>query len=265
MTSSISIAIAQSRIDPDVPLNGAGIRSLMQQASRAGARLVHFPEAALSGYVKAEIKSWHRVDWPELERELTAVMAEAARLGIWVVLGCNHPLKSPKRPHNSLYVISDKGEIVKRYDKRFCSNTEITDWYSPGAEPVFFDVDGFRFGCALCIEINFMEVFSHYEKVQADCILFSAYSEDPIFWVQARGYAATNNFWISVSTPAQCSQGLASGLIDPRGQVVAQCKASEKPEILVKTLNRNNPDLEIALTKARPWRRKARAGDIYAQ
>jgi predicted amidohydrolase len=91
-------------------------------------------------------------------------------------------------------VISDKGEVIHRYDKRYCSNTEITNWYTPGTDSVYFDIDGFRFGCALCIEINFMEVFAQYQWVQADCILFSAYSEDSIYGIQAQGYAVTNNF-----------------------------------------------------------------------
>jgi predicted amidohydrolase len=47
-----------------------------------------------------------------------------------VVLGSAHPLTPPHRPHNSLYVISDKGQLVDRYDKRFCSNTEITRFLS---------------------------------------------------------------------------------------------------------------------------------------
>jgi hypothetical protein len=29
-------------------------------------------------------------------------------------------------------------------------------------------------------------------------------------------------------------------------------------------LDRSAPELDVALNKARPWRRKARAGDIYA-
>ncbi len=265
MNNSLCIAIAQSRIDADVSSNGAQIRMLMREARQGGARIIHFPEAALSGYIKAQIKDWDQVDWATLEQELSSIVCEAARLGIWVVLGCNHRLDNAKRPHNSLYVISDKGEIIHRYDKRYCSNTEVTGWYTPGTDPIYFDVEGFRFGCALCIEINFMEVFAQYEQVQADCILFSAYSEDPIYGIQVQGYAATNNFWISVSTPAQCSQGLVSGLIDPRGYVIAQCEKNNDPQVLIETLNRNDPDLEVALTKARPWRRESRRGDIYTQ
>jgi predicted amidohydrolase len=29
---------------------------------------------------------------------------------------------------------------------------------------VVFDVDGYRFGCVICVEINFPHLFSQYER-----------------------------------------------------------------------------------------------------
>ena len=111
--------------------------------------------------------------------------------------------------------------MVTRYDKRFCSNTEITDWYTPGRECCVFEVDGWRFGCALCIEIQFPEVFQGYAELDVDCILFSSYSDEPMFGIQAQGYAASHSYWVSVSVPTQTSHGLSSRLIAPTGEVQA--------------------------------------------
>ena len=263
MATSIRIAIAQANISPDVVTNGEHIRDLMEHASKQEARLIHFSEGALSGYVKAQIGDWADVDWSIVRQEFRLIRDAARRLGLWVVVGCNHELTYPNRPHNSLFAISDEGEIVTRYDKRFCSATEIADWYSPGRVARTFDIDGFRFGFALCIEIQFMDVFAEYERLDVDCILFSAYSNDPMFWTQVRGYAACNNFWITVSTPAQCSHALPGGLIGPDGEVIARCDASSSSNVKIVTLDRNDPKLEMALNKARPWRRKARSGMIY--
>jgi predicted amidohydrolase len=63
-------------------------------------------------------------------------------------------LSGPNRPHNSLYVVSDQGAVVERYDKRFLSHTEVRFLYTPGTRPVVFEVDGFRFGTVLCIEVD---------------------------------------------------------------------------------------------------------------
>ncbi len=186
MGDQLTIAIAQNSISGDLEQNGRNIRNMMTDASRAGARLVHFPEGALSGNVKSEISNWTSFDWEALNRELQKTVTHAQRLGIWVVLGCPHDLQLPNRPYNSLYVISDQGKIVGRYDKCFCSHTEISDWYSVGSAPLVFDLDGFRLGCALCIEIHFSELFTEYESLDADTVLFSAYSFDPMFWTEAQ-------------------------------------------------------------------------------
>jgi predicted amidohydrolase len=259
----LKLATAQIEISADVRKNGRAIRRLMAKAAYRGARLVHFPEGALSGYVKSQIKTWDDVDWAALREELEQTAEAAGRLGIWTVFGANHRLTRPNRPHNSLYVISDQGRLAGRYDKRFCSNTEINDWYTPGSEPTVLAVDGFRFGCALCIEIHFPELFMEYERLGVDGVLFSAYAKDPIFGVTAQAHAAISNYWLSLSTPTQCSNGLASGLVAPNGRFVARCRAG-RSGMIVQTLDRSAPELDIALTKARPWRRTARAGDIYA-
>jgi predicted amidohydrolase len=260
---SLKLATAQIEISADVRRNGATIRRALTKAAKDEARLVHFPEGALSGYVKSQIKAWDTADWPALREELEETAEAAGKLGIWAVIGANHRLTSPHRPHNSLYVISDAGKLAGRYDKRFCSNTEINDWYAPGSEPTVFSVDGFRFGCALCIEIHFPELFLEYERLDVDCVLVSAYSRDPIFGVTTQAHAAINNVWLSLSTPTECSLGLASGVVAPDGRFVARCRAG-RSGMVMHELDRSAPELDVALNKARPWRRKARAGDIYA-
>jgi predicted amidohydrolase len=259
---SIRIATAQSAISADPQVNGAHIRRLMGRAARDGARLIHFPEGALSGYVKSQIRSWDEVDWRALQMELAAVAACAAEFGLWVVLGSNHLGDRRSRPYNSLQVISDTGAIHARYDKRYCSQTEIADWYLPGTAPMVFAVDGWRFGCALCIEIHFPELFAEYERLDVDYLLFSSYSKDPIFGIEAQAHAAINGYWLSAAIPAQCSQALSSHLIGPDGQVLTRCRPG-RSTMIVTELDRQAAAFDIALTKARPWRRAARQGDVY--
>ena len=59
----LAIATVQSRILPDVRQNGAHLRALIAAATGSGARLVHLPEAALSGYMIEQIGGWSEVDW----------------------------------------------------------------------------------------------------------------------------------------------------------------------------------------------------------
>ena len=95
--------------------------------------------------------------------------------------------------------------MVTRYDKRFLSNTEITWMYTPGSAPVVFNAEGLRFGCALCIEVNFPEIFAEYEQLEADCVIVSVMVDDPIRPVIAQVYASLHSYWVGYSTPAQCT------------------------------------------------------------
>ncbi|MDC0435375.1 hypothetical protein OAM69_07050 [bacterium] len=67
------IATAQSKVSADVRENGREIRNLMCEASNASARIIHFAEGALSGYVKSQIKAWSLVDWNVLDEELQSI------------------------------------------------------------------------------------------------------------------------------------------------------------------------------------------------
>lgn len=258
--SSLRIAIAQVSISEDPRQNGLTVRRLMRQAAEAGARLVQFPEGCLSGYATDQIRH-DRLDWAAVDDEHRQVAALAAELRLWVVLGSTHRLSAPHRPHNSLYIISDDGKLAGRYDKRYCSSNETLNYYTPGFEPTVFEVDGFTFGCAICVEINFPELFAEYEKLGVDCLLLSAYPVDAIFEVKARAHAAINNYWLAISSPMQTSHLLDSELIGPEGTVLS--RADDETELIIGELDRDAPEFDIALNKARPWRAVAREGEIY--
>ncbi len=260
---TFAIASCQPVASADPRANGAEVCRMMRESAAAGARLAHFPEGFLSGYAVEQVVDWDDVDWAVVRRELEDVAALAGELGIWVVLGSAHPLTAPHRPHNSLYVISAEGRLVDRYDKRKCSHTELTRFYTPGFEPVVFDVDGFRFGLAICIEINFSDLFAEYERLGVDGLLVSAYPVDAIFTTKACAYAAIHNYWVSLSVPAQAAPLVHSGLIGPHGEVLADVGGD--PGLVIGVMNRADPALHTALDLARPWRTAARVGEIYEE
>ena len=254
------IATAQSPVDFDVSANGAAVRALMRQAREAGAGLVHFPEGAVSGY-----PTLPEQDCLALRAELEAIAALAGALGLWTVIGATCPRPNGARPHNSLYVISDTGTIAGRYDKRMCSNNEIENHYTPGFSPLVFEAGGLRFGCALCIEINFPQLFAEYEGLDADCVLFSSHSDNPIFGVLAQAHAAVNSVWLSVAVPAQFGAAMPAGVVGPDGWWMSRAPAIAEPALVVARIDRSDPAFDVAINKTRPWRRKAREGGIYRE
>ena len=262
MKEPIKIATAQSFISRDVRRNGLEVRKLMRQASKEGSQLVHFAEVAISGYAKSQIKSWQEVDWHLLRQELALTAQLAGELGIWVVLGSNHQLSELNRPHNSLYVISSEGKLHTRYDKQWCSHSELSDWYTPGTNLCVFKIEGWRFGCALCIEIQFPELFLAYAAQNIDCLLLSTYSESGMFGIQAQAYAAAHTFWFSVAVPAQLSHTLSSRMIGPDGELQTVCK-NNTSTVGISLLDARAERWQIPLKYAKPWRTAAREGSIY--
>lgn len=248
----LRVAIAQLPITGDIAVNAQKIKTAMRDAAKGHARLIQFPEGMLTGYAKHPIKNWDEVDWQLVERELTAIMQLAAELNIWVVLGSAHRLTPPHWPHNSLYIISDKGEMVTRYDKRIISYTELTKFYTPGSRSIVFDVDGYRFGCLICIEVNFPELFAEYTRLGVDCILLSAFPEADVFYLKARAHAAIQCCWIGLSVPTDTADLFNSAMIGPDGEVV---NTIEMPEgIMFAELDRSDKRYDVALNKAKPWR-----------
>jgi predicted amidohydrolase len=274
---TLRLAVAQTTV-PDDPADagalresGAQIRSLMRDAHASGATLAQFPEGAVVYPGKRIVSSagpavlaeadWTRADWDVMRTEAEAIARLAAQLGLWTVFGSLHPLTPPRRPHNSLYVVAPDGAVVTRYDKRFLSNTEVSWMYTPGTEPVVFEAGGLRFGCALCIEVHFPELFADYERLDADCVLVSVMVDDAVRPVIAQAYAALHNYWVGYSTPAQYSRSAPAGIVAPGGRWIARCPANGQPAITLADLDSGqDPDIDAAVRFARPWRRVARDG-----
>ena len=167
-----------------------------------------------------------------------------------------------------MYVISDQGELVTRYDERLLSSTKLSFMYTPGSDPVTFEVDGLRFGCAMGIEVHFPEVWAEYERLDVDGVLFSTGpGQTPdgtaAFATEAQGHAATNGLWVSFAMSAQHSAAAPAGIIAPDGRWAARCPADGHPALAIAGIDNRPESIDIAVTKARPWRRRARDG-IYA-
>ena len=277
---TLRLAVAQSTVpeDPSDPelLRAAGeqLRRQMREAAAAGARLVQFPEGALvypdprgmptdpssrTGHV-----DWAATRWDVLREEEEAIRTLAGELGLWTAFGTIRRVESAPRPRNSLLVVSDQGEVAACYDKRILSHTERSRLYSPGTDPVVFEIDGWRFGIALCIEVNFHELFAQYEAMDVDCVLLSVMADDALRAGLAKSYGTLFNFWLGYSVPAQYGATAPAGIIGPGGPWLTRCPAENRPAVTVTDLDLDttNPIITTALTLARPWRRHTRAQDL---
>lgn len=167
---SLTVVTAQFAVSADIDANFAAIERLMRQARAADAAVVHFPEAALSGYAGVDFSSFEEFDWPRLEAATRQVMTLARELKLWTVLGSAHRLGEGRKPHNCAYVIDAEGALVDRYDKRFCAGDALglsgdLAHYAPGEHFAVFDIKGVRCGVLICHDYRYPELYRAYHRL----------------------------------------------------------------------------------------------------
>ena len=165
----LTVATCQFPIGSDVRKNLGYVSRQIRTAKDRGAHVAHFPEACLSGYAGVDFASHEGFDWTLLRECTERVLDLAGRLRIWVVLGSAHRLTGRHKPHNSLYVIDDRGEVVDRYDKMFCAGDRSEETgdlahYSPGHHFSVFTIKGVRCGALICHDYRYPELYREYKR-----------------------------------------------------------------------------------------------------
>ncbi len=240
--NKLVIASSQFPVTANIAENASWIRTHMRNAKVQGADLVHFPECGLSGYGGADIYDYENYDWKELQEQTRSILSLAAELHMWILLGSTHRLSDGHKPHNSLYVITPEGEILDRYDKRFCTTGDLK-YYTPGDHFVVFEANNIKCGLLICFDLRFPELYREYKKLGVDVIFQSFYNarhrenciHPKIMPVTAQARAATNFYYMSL-TNSCAPYSWPCYFITPDG-LVAQKLDANKPGILISKID----------------------------
>ncbi|MFJ3159149.1 carbon-nitrogen hydrolase family protein [Streptomyces kanasensis] len=168
------VAAAQfSAVPGDVEANVRTMTGLLRGA--AGARVVVFPELALTGYepelVDRDRRLWTDGDDPRLDPLRDACRA----VGAAAVVNGAAPGEAPgdRRPCLTSFVFGPDGSLLARYDKRHLYEAEA-EVFAAGTRDGRFTLDGQRFALATCFDNHFPEVG---ERAAADgCRVYLASS-----------------------------------------------------------------------------------------
>ncbi|MCU0974856.1 MAG: NAD+ synthase [Steroidobacteraceae bacterium] len=151
MAGALPIAIAQ--VDcfvGDAPGNADRILAAAARARALGARIVVFPELALSGYPPEDLL-FHRGFRNRIGEALARLEREAR--GIDLVVG--YPEYAGEAIYNSAAVIRD-GRIVANHRKQLLPNYQVFDekrYFQAGGGPTCLDVDGVRVALLICEDV----------------------------------------------------------------------------------------------------------------
>jgi NAD+ synthase (glutamine-hydrolysing) len=147
----MKIALAQLNLCVgDIAGNTSRIIDTLRRARDEGARLVAFPELAVTGYPPEDL-----LFRPGFHARAAHALRQiaAATHGITVVIG--HPEKVGDAIYNSASVIED-GAVRVVYRKQRLPNYEVFDekrYFTPGDAPAIIDLDGVGVGLSICEDI----------------------------------------------------------------------------------------------------------------
>jgi predicted amidohydrolase len=175
--------LVQLNVGDDPAVNLPVTVDLVRRAVTGGAGFVLTPECtnALSGN-RAHQRSVlrHEADDPTL----AALRDEAARAGIWLLIGSLGVLThdADGRFANRSFLIGPDGEIAARYDKIHMfdvnvSETEIyreSAGYRPGTAAVLADAGFAKIGMTVCYDLRFAHLFRHLAQAGAQILTVPA-------------------------------------------------------------------------------------------
>jgi deaminated glutathione amidase len=276
MKRELIIATCQFPVSADIKRNASYILRQMAEAKEKGADVSHFPESSLSGYAGTDFKRFNSRAETRLPGFLKKIMKRSSELKIWTIVGSHHFEGNHKRPYNCLWLIDNKGKIINRYDKRFCTGKagELEHaYYKPGQKAVQFKIKDFICGVLICHEWRYPELYREQKQLGTQ-VLFQSWYDGNLSTTEykkqgkelgslitgaVRGYAANNYLWISASNTSERESCFAGFVVRPDGKIRHQLKRNVTG-MLISKINSNTKFAD----PSGPWRKRAYKGILHS-
>lgn len=142
------IALASPRVASNLDDGLDKIKRLLSEASAQGAEIVCFPEAYLPGLRGQDFEVWP-FDQTVQERALQAVAQWARTYRVATILGMENLTAAGRQI--AAFVIDAQGQIQGYQTKNQLDPSE-DQFYVPGNTRRLFEVNGVKFGVAICHE-----------------------------------------------------------------------------------------------------------------
>ena len=208
-------ALVQLSVTDDPAANLPVTVDFIRQAAAGGAGFVLTPECT---NLLSSDRALQRAVLAHEEEDttLSALRAEAERLGIWLLIG-SLGLKTHDpdgRFANRSFLIGPSGQIVARYDKIHMFDVDVSpteryresEAYRPGTKAVLAEAGFARIGMAICYDLRFPQLFRRLSQAGANVLTLPAAFNDTTgaaHWESLIRARAIENTCF-VLAPAQC-------------------------------------------------------------
>ncbi|MCZ6852868.1 MAG: carbon-nitrogen hydrolase family protein [Gammaproteobacteria bacterium] len=245
---SLTVAVVSPRsVFGDVEANLNHFTEFIEEAAAKRARLICFPELALTSYsTHAEVlRSAEEIPGPTTKK----LEAIAKRLDVYISVGMAE--RDGKRHHITQLLVGPQGYLGK-YRKNHPTGGEQACGFAPGTSFPTWDIDGFRFGILICFDGRHPETIEAMKKAHVDIIhhphgnTVGGVGREAEEWtrskmvylvpraVQARAHILVNNSAEDTQQPQGNVQYSSGALvIDALGQVVSRTMQKNRQEKMI--------------------------------
>jgi deaminated glutathione amidase len=210
------------------------------------------------------------------------------------VVGSAHRLGAPHKPHNSVYVIDAAGEIVDRYDKRFCSGdadgrSGDLAHFTAGGHHSTWEINGITCGALVCHDYRYPELYREYKRHGVELVFHSFHAANlarerieaigaaigptlealnpaPTFThpgitmpATMTAAAASSHVWISCSNSSARESAWPAFFVRADGVAIGRLRRNT-PGVLVSTVDTEQDLYDSTVA----WRDRALAGVLHS-
>jgi predicted amidohydrolase len=221
----------------DKPYNLAEVKWRLCAAAAQGARLVIFPECALTGYCfESKQEAWAQAE-PLPGPCSDALAAVCRELGVWTIVGTLERAGPAKDLFNSAMLVGPEG-LRAVYRKIHLPFLGVDRFATPGDRPfAVHDLGGLRVGMTICYDGSFPESARVLMLQGADLVVLptnwpTGAANTVKYLVQAR--ALENHIYYAAVNRVGAERGFhflgQSRVVDVNGELLAS--AGDGPEVL---------------------------------
>ncbi|OED49636.1 carbon-nitrogen hydrolase [Rhodobacteraceae bacterium (ex Bugula neritina AB1)] len=235
----VAVAAAQAQpVAGDVEANAEKAARMIMEAKQAGAEIIVFPEKFLTGYETGLIASDpERYAVRSGDPRIQPILDACREANMAAVVGA--AAFEAGALHVSSLIVDRAGEVRGLYHKQFLFHTE-RQLYAPGKTGVSLELDGWRFGLAICYDAGFPEHARsaalqgcHVYLASALCSQGNGYHESRV-WYPAR--ALDNTLYCVLSNHVGKTGGWdvcgSSAIWSPYGSVLAEADAESETVVV---------------------------------
>ena len=272
MESALKVAVVQSGgCGPSVPENLAALAVLVQQASHKGRDLVLLPELCTTPYFASGPFDPEAQKWAEpVDGPTTKFFSDIARKTSTALAFGMAERGADGIVYNSLVLLDSRGYLVEGvgpHGERYQTFRKLTApsvfsgdlrvdeaaYCKPGPSPMTFDLDGVRLGALICYDRAFSEVWLANRHLGAQVVIAAVSSfgwRESLFVDDLRLRAMEVGVFVIAANRAGLENHRGhvtdyfgrSCIIAPSGEVLAEAKAHQQPEIISAELNLSELD-----------------------